>query len=119
MKLDNSIIEKFPQATPWAEVKAELCSVSGEGQPKKRALESLISYKPKNKGLGEMASDIMAKAVIATNDADLQTQLGLQAFLKAVSGNIGHELRRRHFEFGNGSLGRGPLPTVYGRGGRP
>ena len=97
MKLDNSIIEKLPQATPWAEVKAELCSVLGEGQPKKRALESLISYKPKSKGLGEMASDIMAKAVIATNDADLQTQLGLQAFLKAVTGNIGHELRRRHF----------------------
>ena len=39
----------------------------------------------------------MAKAVIATNDVDLQTQLGLQAFLKAVTGNIGHELRRRHF----------------------
>ena len=94
----NSIIEKLPQATPWAEVKAELCSVLGEGQPKKRALESLISYKPKSKGLGEMASDIMAKAVIATNDADLQTQLGLQAFLKAVTGNVGHELRRQHFD---------------------
>ena len=44
-----------------------------------------------------MASDIMAKAAIATNDADLQTQLGLKAFLKAVPRNIGRELRRRHF----------------------
>ena len=45
-----------------------------------------------------MASDIMAKAAIATNDADLQTQLGLKAFLQAVPRNIGRELRRRHFD---------------------
>ena len=47
--------------------------------------------------MGEMASDIMAKAAIATNDADLQTQLGLKAFLQAVPRNIGRELRCRHF----------------------
>ena len=45
-----------------------------------------------------MASDIMAKAAIATNDADLQTQLGLKAFLQAVPRNIGRELHRRHFD---------------------
>ena len=44
-----------------------------------------------------MASDIMAKAAIATNDVDLQTQLGLKAFLQAVPRNIGRELHRRHF----------------------
>ena len=93
----NSIIEKLPLATPWEEVKAELCSVLGDGEPKKRAFEILSRYKPKSKGLGEMASDIMAKAAIATNDADLQTQLGLKAFLQAVPRNIGRELRRRHF----------------------
>ena len=42
--------------------------------------------------------DIMAKAAIATNDADLQTQLGLKAFLQAVPRSIGRELRRRHFD---------------------
>ena len=45
-----------------------------------------------------MASDIMAKAAIATNDADLQTQQGLKAFLQAVPRSIGRELRRRHFD---------------------
>ena len=45
-----------------------------------------------------MASDIMAKAAIATNDADLQTQLGLKAFLQAVPRSIGRELRRWHFD---------------------
>ena len=40
----------------------------------------------------------MAKAAIATNDADLQTQLGLKAFLQAVPRSIGRELRRRHFD---------------------
>ena len=94
----SSIIEKLPQAATWAEVKAELCSVLGDGEPKKKALEILSRYKPKSKGLGEMASDIMAKAAIATNDADLQMQLGLKAFLQAVPRNIGHELRRRHFD---------------------
>ena len=44
-----------------------------------------------------MASDIMAKAAIATNDADLQTQLGLKAYLQNVPESIGHELCRRHF----------------------
>ena len=93
----NSIIEKLPQAATWAEVKAELCSVLGDGEPKKRAFEILSRYKPKSKGLGEMASDIMAKAAIVTNDADLQTQLGLKTFLKYVPESIGHELRRKHF----------------------
>ena len=45
-----------------------------------------------------MASDIIAKAATATNDADLQTQLGLKAFLQAVPRSIGRELRRRHFD---------------------
>ena len=44
-----------------------------------------------------MATDIMAKAAIATNDADLQTQLGLKKFLQAVRRHIDRELRRRHF----------------------
>ena len=94
----NSVIEKLPQAATLIEVKEELCSVLGEGDPKKRAFEVLSNYKPKGKGLGEMATDIMAKASIATNDADLQTQLGLKAFLQAVPRNIGRELRRRHFD---------------------
>ena len=93
----NSIIEKLPLAATWSEIKTELCSVLGDGEPKKRAFEILSRYKPKSKGLGEMASDIMAQAAIATNDADLQTHLGLKAFLLAVPRNIGRELRRRHF----------------------
>ena len=94
----NSIIEKLPQAATSAEVKEELCSVLGEGNPKKRAFEVLTNYKPKGKGLGEMATDIMAKASIATNDADLQAQLGLKAFLQAVPRKIGQWLHRRHFD---------------------
>ena len=93
----NSVIERFPQAATWVEVKEELCSVLGDGEPKKRAFEGLSQYKPKGKVLGEMATDIMAKAAIATNDADLQTQLGLKAFLQNVPESIGHELRRKHF----------------------
>ena len=45
-----------------------------------------------------MATDIMAKAAIATNDVDLQMQLGLKAFLQAVPRSIGRELHRSHFE---------------------
>ena len=93
----NNIIEKLPQSADWTDVKKELCSVLGEGDPKKRAFEVLSCYKPKSKGLGEMATDIMAKASLATNDADLQAQLGLKDFLQAVPRNIGRELRRRHF----------------------
>ena len=93
----NSIIEKLPQAATWAEVKEELSSVLGEGNPKKRAFDVLQNYKPKGKGLGEMVTGIMAKASLATSDSDLQVQLRLKAFLQAVPRNIGRELRRRHF----------------------
>ena len=93
----NSVIQRLPQAATWVEIKEELCSVLGEGEPRRRAFEILSQYKPKGKGLGEMAFDIMAKAAIATNDADLQMQLGLKAFLQNVPESIGHELRRRHF----------------------
>ena len=93
----NSVIERLPQAATWVEIKEELCSVFGDGEPEKRAFEILSHYKPKGKGLGEMATDIMAKAAIATNDADLQMQLGLKAFLQNVSESIGRELRLKHF----------------------
>ena len=93
----NSLIEELPQAATWAEAKAELCSVLGDGEPKKRAFEILNRNKPKSKGLGEMAIDIMATATIATSDVDLQTQLGLKAFLQNVPESIGRQLRRRHF----------------------
>ena len=93
----NSVIERLPQAATWVEIKEELCSVLGDGEPKKRAFEILSHYNPKGKGLGEMAFDIMAKAAIATNDADLQMQLGLKLFLPNVPESIGRELRRRHF----------------------
>ena len=93
----NSVIERLPQAATWVEIKEELCSIRGDGEPKKRAFEILSQYKPKGKGLGEMAIDIMAKAAIATNDADLQMQLGLKTFLQNVPESIGRELRRKHF----------------------
>ena len=93
----NLIIEKLPQAATWPEIKEELCSVLGENDPKGRAFENLLSYKPKGKDLGEMATDIMAKAAIATYDTNLQTQLGLKVFLQAVHRNTGQKLRRMHF----------------------
>ena len=93
----NLIIEKLPQAATWPEIKEELCSVLGENDPKGRAFENLLSYKPKGKDLGEMATDIMAKAAIATYDTDLQTQLGLKVFLQAVPRNIGQKLHHMHF----------------------
>ena len=93
----NSVIEELPQAATWVEIKAELCSFLGDGEPKKRAFEILSRCKPKGKGLGQMATDIMAKAAITTSDADLQTQLGLKAFLQNVPESIGRELRWRHF----------------------
>ena len=86
---------------------------------KKRAFEILSQYRPRGKGLGEMAFDIMAKAAIATNDADLQTQLGLKAFLQNVPESIGHELRRRHFTSVIEALAEPRFLPVCGRGGRP
>ena len=115
----NSIIEKLPQSADWTEIKKELCSVLGKGDPKKGAFEGLSSYKPKGKGLGEMAIDIMAKASLATSDADLQTQLGLKSFLQAVSRNIGHELCHRHFDSVKEALRGGAFPSVCRRGGKP
>ena len=92
-----AVPENLPQAATWVEIKAELCSILGDGEPKKRALEFLSRYKPKGKGLGEIATDIMAKAAIATNNADLQTRLGLKAFLQNVPESIGRELHQKHF----------------------
>ena len=94
----NSIIEKLPQAATWTEVKEELCSVLVKVIPKREHLRSSVTISLKVKAWGEMTTDIMAKATIANNDADLQTQLGLKAFLQAVPRNIGQELRRRHFD---------------------
>ena len=94
----RSIIQKLPLRATWNEIKQELCDVLGESDPKARAFEVLTHYKPKGKGLGEIAADIIAKAAIATDDIDMQTQLGLKAFLKSIPEGIGRELRRKHFK---------------------
>ena len=93
----RSIIRKLPHTATWDEIQKELCDVLGETDPKDRAIEGLLQYKPRGKGLGEIAADIITKAGKATDDVDMQAQLGLKAFLKAVPESIGHELRRKHF----------------------
>ena len=94
----RSIIKKLPRAATWDEVKRELCDVLGEADPKERAIEGLLQYKPKDKGLGEIAADIITKAARATDDVAMQAKLGLKAFLKEIPESIGHELRRKHFQ---------------------
>ena len=86
----RSIIKKLPRAATWDEVKRELCDVLGEGDPKQRA---------KDKGLGEIAADIITKAARAIDDVAMQAKLGLKAILKAITESIGRELRRKHFQF--------------------
>ena len=49
----NSIIEKLPQTADWTEVKKELCSVLGEGDPKKRAFEVSVAISRKAKAWGK------------------------------------------------------------------
>ena len=94
----RSIIRKLSQTATWDEIQKELCDVLGETDPKERAIEGLLQYKPRGKGLGEIAADIITKAVKATDDVAMQAQLGLKAFLKAEPESIGHELRRNHFQ---------------------
>ena len=94
----RSIIKKLPRAATWDEVKREFCDVLGEADPKEQAIEGLLQYKPKDKGLGEIAADIITKAARATDDVAMQAKLGLKAFLKAITESIGRELRRKHFQ---------------------
>ena len=94
----RSIIKKLPHAAIWDEIKCELCDILGEADPKERGIEGLLQYKPKGKGLGEIAADIITKAASATDDVDMQAKLGLKAFLKAIPESIGCKLRRKHFQ---------------------
>ena len=93
----RNILKRLPVRATWDQVKHELCEVLGEAHPKDRAFDTLLSYKPGDKGLGEMASDIMTKASRATDDEEIQRKLGLKAFLKAVPETIRKDLSRKHF----------------------
>ena len=94
----RNIIRKLPRTATWDEIKKELCDVLEETDPKERAIEGLLQYKPQEIGLGEIAADIIAKAARATEDVDMQARLGLKAFLKVVPESIGRDLRRKHFQ---------------------
>ena len=94
----RSMIRKLPCTATWDEIQKELCDVLGETDPKERAIEGLLKYKPKDIGLGGIAADIIAKAARATDDVDMQARLGLKAFLKVVPEGIGRELRQKHFQ---------------------
>ena len=93
----RNIVKKLPARATWDQVKLELCEILGESNPKERAFDDLMSYKSGDKGLGEIAIDIMTKASLATDDIDAQHRLGLRAFLRAVPDSLGKELRRKHF----------------------
>ena len=94
----RSIIRKLPRTATWDEVKRELCDVLRETDRKEWAIEGLLQYKPKGKGLGEIAADIITKAARATDDVAMQAKLVLKVFLKAIPESIGRELRRKHFQ---------------------
>ena len=93
----RNIVKKLPPRVTWDQVKLELCEILGESNPKERAFDDLMSYKAGDKGLGEIAIDIMTKASLATDDIDAQHRLGLRAFLLAIPDSLGKELRRKHF----------------------
>ena len=94
----RSNIKKLPSAATWDEVKKDLCDVLGEADPKERAIEGLFQYKPKGKGLGEIAANIITKAARATDDVAMEAKLELKTFLKAIPESIVRELRRKHFQ---------------------
>ena len=94
----RSIIKKLPSRATWEEIKQELFEVLGEANPEETAFDELTNYQPRDKGLGELATDIIAKASRATADARMQEKLGLKAFLKAIPETIGRELRRKRYK---------------------
>ena len=77
----RSIIRRLPPRATWDEIKQELSNVLGERNPKDQAFDTLLNYKSSNKGLGELATEIIAKAVKATENTEVQNRLGLKAFI--------------------------------------
>ena len=92
----RSIIRRLPPRATWDEIKQKLSNVLGETNPKDQAFDTLLNYKSSSKGLGELATEVIAKAIKATEDTEVQNRLVLKAFIKAVPEAIGKELRRKH-----------------------
>ena len=92
----RNIIKNLPQDSTWDQVKSELYNVLGETSPRERAFDQLFNYKAGGKGLGEIATDIMSIASVATDDLDAQNRFGLKAFLSAVPPSISKELWWKH-----------------------
>ena len=67
----RNILKKLPLRATWAQVKQELIDVLGEANPRDRAFDILVNYRAGDKGLGEIAADIIAKAIKATDDAEM------------------------------------------------
>ena len=42
--IGNSVIERLTQAATWVEIKEELCSVLGDGEPEKRAYKNRVVH---------------------------------------------------------------------------
>ena len=93
----RNIIKDLPIRTTWPRVKQELIEILGERDPKDKAFETLINYRRSDKGLVEIAADILTKAAKASDDRETQVKLGLKAFLKAIPQSLAKELRRKHF----------------------
>ena len=76
----NLIIEALPQAATWPEIKEELCSVLGENDPKGRAFENLLSYKPRGKSWGKWPQISWLKLLLPPMIPTCRRSLGLRYF---------------------------------------
>ena len=97
-KAGRHVIKNLPPRATWDQIKSELLAVLGESNPRDKAFDQLVSYRISDKGLGEVATDIVDKASRATDDVEMQHKLGLKAFLRAVPESISRDLRRKHFD---------------------
>ena len=92
------IIHDLGARASWDQIKRELIHVLGESNPVERSLGKLLSYKPGNRGPGEVAADVLVLARKATDDQPLQQRLAVKAFIAAMPDKVRPQLKRHHFD---------------------
>ena len=79
----------------WDNVKTELIRYFGEEDSKAAAWRKLKQYDAGQKGVGEIAADVLSFARAAATEDDVRERLAVDAFLGAIPWEVARELKKK------------------------
>ena len=94
----RKILKNLRPRANWDDAKKELRRFLGEEDTRDGAWKKLKQYKAEGKSFGEIASDLLNLAKMASGEDDVQQRMAIEAFIEAIPWRYASEIRKKRIE---------------------